>query len=386
MIKNVKLKVFLQKYLFSILSTINRVLPHRKDMIMLYSNSGLRDNIKSLYDYLVEEEYFKQYIIVCSSNDHNGYVNRQIPNVRFVSNIKGILYFFRAGYVYYCFGKLPIIPGKKQKVIQMWHGCPFKAPDEGMLKGHSWDKQYYTNVFSTSQHFAPFWSYAFSIPKENVIINGQPRCDDLFKESPHYNFGNYKKLILWTPTFRKSKITGYSDTCEHDDIVPVIKMEEFAYVNSKLKELGVKIIVKLHPLQDLDKYKLFEMDSFILMSNSEFVKRGMELYRLMSQCDALITDYSSIFFDFLLLNRPIAFTEDDVEDYGNTRGYAFENPDSYKPGYRIKTKDDLLSFAEDVVNEKDEYIEERKRVLALSNDFRDGQFCKRALISVGIIR
>ena len=227
-------------------------------------------------------------------------------------------------------------------------------------------------------------AYAFSIPESNIIICGQPRCDDLYKPSPEYDFGQYKKLILWTPTFRKSKVTGYSDIRQQDEIVPVLKANDFEFINSQLKEIGVKIIVKLHPMQDLDKYNLVNLDNFILMSHQEFTRREMSLYRLMKQCDALITDYSSIFFDYLLLNRPIGFTEDDCEDYGSTRGFALEDPDSYKAGFRIKTKEDLLRFAKDLSDGKDEYRQDRVRVLDLSNDYRDGQFSKCALESVGI--
>ena len=92
-----------------------------------------------------------------------------------------------------------------------------------------------------------------------------------------------------------------------------------------MKEKGVKIVVKLHPVQDLDKYDMMEMSNFILLSHAEFVKRGMDLYKFMTQCDALITDYSSIFYDYLLLDRPIAFTEDDLEDYSDVRGFAVDD-------------------------------------------------------------
>ena len=155
-------------------------------------------------------------------------------------------------------------------------------------------------------------------------------------------------------------------------------------MNKKLKEIGVKIVVKLHPMQDLDGYNLTDFDHFILMSHAEFIKRKMDLYLFMVQCDALITDYSSIFFDFLLLDRPIGFTEDDMEDYGSTRGFAVKDPDSYKPGFRIKTKDDLIKFATDLVNDIDLYKADRSRVMDLSNDYRDGGFSKRLLNSVGI--
>ena len=146
-----------------------------------------------------------------------------------------------------------------------------------------------------------------------------------------------------------------------------------------LKVRNVKIVVKLHPMQDLNAYNLTELDHFILMSHDDFTRKKMDLYRLMVQSDALITDYSSIFYDYLLLDRPIGFTEDDFEDYGDTRGWAVDNPDSYRPGQRIKTKEDLLDFVDSLTRGEDSYASDRHRVLKLSNEYLDGGYCKRAL-------
>ena len=383
MIKNVALKVLLQNTVFSLFSIINKRKKHNNRIILLYSNMGFRDNIKSLFDYLIEEKYNLKYKIVCGVNDYKIY-DHNIENVLYVSNVMALYYFFKAGFVFYCFGKIPILPGVGQKVVQLWHGSPYKGADQGQIKGHSWGKQYYTHALSASKNFVPIWSKYLALPKEKFIICGFPRCDALFKISPEYKFGKYKKLILWAPTFRKSQITGYSDVKGKEGLVPILKPEEYSILNQNLKEIGVKIVVKLHPMQDLNGYNLTDLDHFILMSHSEFVKRKMDLYRFMVQCDALITDYSSIFFDYLLLNRPIGFTEDDIEDYGSTRGFAVDDPDSYKPGFRIKTMDNLIKFATDLANNVDLYQKDRLRVMDLSNDYRDGGFSKRILDLVGI--
>lgn len=384
MIKNVALKVFLQNTVFSLFSCLNQKLKHNDRKIMLYSNMGFRDNIKALYDYIIEAGYNEKYTIICSTNDYMKY-QKDIPkNLHFVSNVKGVMEYFSAGFVFYCFGKLPIFHGNDQKVIQMWHGSPYKSADEGMLKGHSIDKPYYSNVLSTSEHFAPIWSRLFSISEDKIIIGGFPRCDALFKKSPNYDFGKYNKIILWAPTFRKSDITGYSDTRENTNLVPVVSNDDFEEINARLKEIGVKLIVKLHPIQSLDCFESTMLDNFVLLSHHEFVNRKMDLYRFMKQSDALITDYSSIFFDYILLDKPMGFTEDDIDDYGDTRGFEVKDPSSYKPGFRIKTKEDLLQFAKNVADNVDIYKEDRKRVLSLSNDKINGNFSKGLLEMVGI--
>lgn len=385
MISNPYIKKFIQSYLFGIFSSINKKIKHDNKKIMLYSNMGFRDNVKSLYDYLIENKYNEQYKIICACNDYKKYYKNHIQNVQFISCVKGIIEYFSTGYVFYCFGKIPIEPGIKQKTIQLWHGSPYKAADKGMLQGHSWKHQYYTYSVAASKPFAQIWSQYFSMPLDHILICGSPRNDALFKSWPQYNFGNYKKLILWAPTFRYSKTLGYHDI-KNTQIVPILDINQFTEINNFLKEKDVKVVIKLHPLQDLDKYKITEMSNFILLSHNEFVKRNMDLYKFMTQCDALITDYSSIFYDYLLLDRPLAFTEDDLEDYSDARGFAVDNPQMYKPGHRIRDIEDFYTFINDLCSNIDKYKEDRKRVNSLVNEFYNGNFSQRILELVGITK
>jgi CDP-glycerol glycerophosphotransferase (TagB/SpsB family) len=353
---------------------------------MFYSNMGFRDNIKALYDYLLENNYNDHYKIICSVSDYKRYKEVSIKNVSFVGTTKGFLYYFKAGFVFYSFGKLPITPNGKQEVVQLWHGGPYKAPDEGQLKGHSWKRQYYTRFVSSSRHFIPLWSYSFSIPENKIIVTGLPRNDIMYRDWPKYNFGDYKKLILWTPTFRKSTKLGYENVETTDRLIPIIQEKDFAEVNSFLKSRKVKMVVKLHPMQNLNAYHLTDLDYLVLLSHQEFTKRGMDLYKFMPQCDAMITDYSTIFYDYLLLDRPIGFTEDDLKEYADKRGFIVDDPQAYKPGMRIRSIDDLYKFIEDIANGIDEYKADRDRVNGWANDYRDGKFCERVLNSVGICK
>lgn len=379
LIQNVKVKVFLQNSIFPIFNWINKILPHKQDLVLLYINTDLRDNNQKLLDYLIDNKYNDRYKIICSCNNPKKYQRQQIYNVFFVSRIDGVLAFFRAGRVFYTIGKIPIVPSNDQKVMQMWHGIPLKGANEGWKKNHTWKRQHYTYLLSPSKHMAPVFSSLFSIPEDKIFIGGYPRCDVFFENNDCYDFGCYDKLVLWTPTFRKSNDTGMKELNSCMTVVPVLNHDDYEEINSFLKSINAKLVIKLHPMQDITNFQFKNMEYFKLLTHEEFVSQGMDLYRLAAQSDALITDYSSIYFDYLLLDRPIAFTEDDIDEYQKGRGFAVENPDSYKPGFRIKTKDELKQFIRMVVEDKDEYKEERKRVNDMVNDYRSGNFCKRIL-------
>lgn len=381
-IKNLKVKFFLYNNLFPILSKINRLFSHKDSQILLYCNLSFRDNNRAVYEYLIDNGYNKKYRIIVSSSDYKKYLVDSPHNVEFVGPIKAILSFFRSKYVFYCIGKIPIEPAKDQTIIHMEHGMPFKDASEGQSK-YSTKSQHYTYVMATGKCFIKPQARIYGVPESKIVIAGNPKCDPLYLPNPQYDFGEYKKIILWAPTFRKSVSMNMQDTTEEQPILPIVDIKDFQRLNSYLKELGVKIVVKLHPEQDLSKYDVVDMDHFILLSHQEFLRRGMDLYRFMKQCDAMVTDYSSIFYDFLLLDRPIGFTEDDIDDYAGKRGFAMD-PDKYRPGMRIRKYEDVCRFVKNLADGVDPYKEDRKEINALVNEDMEGNFSEKVLKIMGI--
>ena len=385
MIKNQFLKKFITNVFLTPISFVNNHLRHDNKRILLYSNLGFRDNIKALYDYLIEHQYNKRYKIYCCVNDYKHYKDKAPHDVMFKSCVHGPYYYLQCKYVFYCFGKLPIVPARDQMVVQMWHGSPFKAPDESMLHTHKVRKPFYTYALSAADFFVPIWSHIYSMPQDRIMVCGHPRTDVLLrKDNPTYDFGEYEKLVLWAPTFRKSSILGYNDT-EGNDILPILKTkEDLQAMNNSLQTLNIKVVVKLHPMQDLSAYSLIEMSNIILLSQAEFIQRTMDLYILAAQSDALITDYSSMFYDYLLTDNPIGFTVDDEKAYKEKRGFVFDNPKDFQPGDKLRNFEELLAFFKKLSVGEDHYKQERARVRLLSNKYTDGQNCLHLLEKCGI--
>jgi len=381
-IKNLKFKFFLYNHVFPLLTKVNGLCTHRENQIFLYCNLSFRDNNRAIYDYLIANGYNEKYRILVSSSDYLEYKEHAPKNVQFVGPFKSVLTYFKSKFVFYCIGKLPIEPAKDQVVIHMEHGMPFKDASEGQSR-YSASSQHYTYVMATGPCFVKPQARIYGVPESKIVIAGNPKCDPLFLPNPQYNFGKYKKIILWAPTFRKSVSMNMQDTSAEQPILPIVKLEEFKQLNDYLKGKEVKIVVKLHPEQDLSKYNLVDMDHFILLSHQEFLSRGMDLYRFMKQCDAMITDYSSIFYDYLLLDRPIGFTEDDIDDYAGKRGFAM-NPEKYRPGMRLRNIQDIYSFVDDLASNIDKFKNDRAEVNCSVNPDMDGNFSAKVLKIMGI--
>ena len=105
-------------------SKLNTMIPKKRNRIVIYSNWGFRDNIRTLYQYLVDNGYQDKYEIVCASNDF--YHLERDSRVKFTSIYRGLYYFLTSKYFFYSFGKYPIKPSKKQMVVNLWHGMPLK--------------------------------------------------------------------------------------------------------------------------------------------------------------------------------------------------------------------------------------------------------------------
>ena len=367
---------FFHATVFALCSFLNKRINHKQDKILFYTDLGFRDNVKALYDYLIENGLNEKYEIICATNDYAKFINNKPQHVTFKNKWWGFLDYFSAGYVFYCFGRIPILPGKNQTVVQLWHGSPLKAASQKMLDSYSADKLFFTHIIASSDFFVSVLSQWFTFPKEKIVVCGQPRNDLLFTNT-HYDFGTYEKLIVWLPTFRNSAQMGNDSS--QNQIIPIFQESDFSELNEFLKSKQVKIIVKLHPVQNIDTYNTVDLEQFILLSNDEFMRREMDLYRLCSQADALITDYSSIYFDYLLLNRPIGFTEDDIDIYADNRGFSVKNQDECKPGFRIKTKQDFYQFVNDVVTGNDNFASEREYVNRWANTYTDNKSSERVL-------
>lgn len=359
----------LLRVFFKPLTLVNKIIK-KHDVIFFYSNLGFRDNVKAFYDYLIENEYNKKYEIVVSINDWENYIGKEPENVKFVNNKEGIKYFMKSKYAFYCFGKYPIKPAKNQMVVNLWHGMPLKRignMESGLEKV---DYNYFTKIISTSKLFNPILMASFSCSEDQVVIMGQPRNDELFKEDKIMDAsirrGSYKVLV-WLPTYRD----------EYQEIpLPGFDMAQVEELNKFLKCQDTRMIVKIHPLQKFSK-------DFRKLSNIEFVtqdklnKSNMTVYSLLRGADGLITDYSSVYFDYLLLDRPIAFTVEDIKRYNEERGFSFEDPFEYMPGPHINDIEGLKKFIEDVKTGNDDFKVLRGAVNEKVNYYKDGNSARR---------
>ena len=349
---------------------LNKMIPKKRNRIVLYSNWGFRDNLRTLYHYLVDNGYQETYEIVCASNDF--YHLEKEKNVKYVSIYQGFFYFLTSKYFFYSFGKYPIKPAPNQMVVNLWHGMPLKKIGNLEVGMENTDYNFFTKLVSSSELFTPIMKAAFNAKDEQMLLVGNIRNDELFKEKK-------EKKIIWMPTYRNSK--NYHDS--QAALIFSLEEEDFQNIEKLLSNYGYQLYIKLHPLEESQlKFKMNY--STIHLLTEEIISEQYEtLYTFLGTTSALITDYSSVFLDYYLLNRPVAFTINDYEEYKEKRGFVFEDVKSLMVGSVIRDSHDLLDFLASVMKSEDPYIEERKKVNNKVNAIQK-DFTKTLLDEIGL--
>ena len=376
MIKNVLLKKTLKNTIFPFLSLFNKVLPKDKKVVLLYSaNKGIVFCNVPLRKYLLEHGYDKKYHIYCGIEKMK--YAEDIPKVTFVSGLKAIRIFLKASHVFYTAGQLPIKPTKGQCVIHMQHGnADFKRMGSSTNIGNG-DEFYFTYMIAPSELYIKSYALAYRCSERNIAVAGDPMCDEMLSYPKNsYDFTKYRKILLWVPTFRQSEEMGYDDS-HIDTLVPLLKEDEYYALNETLAKYNIHLIVKLHPIQTTPQDMQRHFSHLSVYSHEEFNESKYEMYKLMAQSDGLIGDYSSASMQYLLLDRPMAFVVPDIEDYGKTRGFVFDNPEDYMGGHIIKTQEEFGNFIDDFANDRDVYREKRQWVSSQIYKYHDANSCER---------
>ncbi|MED1468587.1 CDP-glycerol glycerophosphotransferase family protein [Bacillus salipaludis] len=237
----------------------------------------------------------------------------------------------------------PLKIRKGADLIQVWHAVgafkKFGYSRAGLPGGpslNSLNHKNYTKVIVSSKNVAKIYAEGFGIKEDKVYPLGIPRTDiffsfDYYKQKTKelydlFPFLKTKKVILFAPTFRGNG--------QNSAFYPLEKIN-FALLYEQLKEDYV-LLIKLHPF--------IKNTDFIPEQYRDFIydfSTYKEVNDLLFVTDILITDYSSICFEFALLNKPMIFFAFDLEEYIRQRDFYYQY-DLFVPGSIAKTTKELV--------------------------------------------
>lgn len=289
------------------------------------------------------------------------------------------------------------------KLVQIWHGAPLKYIEldlykKGLERMRACLRLFlklkirligrypvYDVVVATSQEFIKraFHScfaakkfIAAGYPRNDVLL-GCPAIESVASRLALINVdqgvlnavdsakSNGNKICLYVPTFREEMDNPFTTQ------IDLLRLSKFALRNNLL------FVLKLHPVM----HGLYCIRNYPGLIEYAPLR---DVYPLMPLCDLLITDYSSIYFDFLLLDRPILFFAYDLDDYLTKDRPMYFDYNAITPGAKCRNHDELESKMEAIIASgwDDGYAAMRKQVRSFTHDYMDNQSHRRLLAGI----
>ncbi|MBM0845025.1 CDP-glycerol glycerophosphotransferase family protein [Staphylococcus saprophyticus] len=269
---------------------------------------------------------------------------------------------------------------KSQEIIQVWHAVgAFKTVGYSRTgkKGgpffNSVNHRDYTKAFVSSETDIPFYGEAFGIKEQNIIPTGVPRTDILFDQDYEkaivadmeeaLPIVKGKQVILFAPTFRGS---GH-----HTAHYPFFKID-FARFARYCRENNAIVLFKMHPFVK-NKLNIPREYQEYFVDVSDF----REVNDILFITDILISDYSSLVYEFAVFKRPMLFYAFDLEDYITSRDF-YEPYETFVPGKIVESFNDLIV----ALDQKDFDVEKVEPFLDKHFKYQDGRSSERLVRNV----
>lgn len=374
-------------FLLPLLKIILRFAKINEKRMLFISAPDYSDNGRALSDYMTQVGVNERYQMIWIVSDPKSLKKYKKKNVKFVrekfknDTIRTFLsqyYAKTAKYVIYTHSMRWIEPMEGQIWLNLWHGCGYKS-----AKGNS-DFIHFDYCLVPGEVFRETKAEFFNTPKERFLTMGYPRYDLMLGDAANgKRFLNsllpgHKRVVMWMPTYRKSIREHLNeDTLVSPFDIPLMYCRKDWMVLDKIcRENEILLVVKRHYLQQIYTLDRIPFTNVLFIEEDDLKKNDVQLYEVLAATDALITDYSSVAIDFLLVDRPIAFTLDDFDNYKHSRGFVFEDPLEYMPGHHLFSFADMKAFLEDVSRGRDPYADTREAVANKVHN-RTDQYCKR---------
>lgn len=351
-----------------------------RNIIFFESAPDCSDSARVIFDEMISKGWNKRYKMIWAVDHPENFDNWVCANTQFVK--KGSAKWRRlsqrskillsCNYTFY-----KTVSRDDQLYIHLGHGCAFKSCGKYVYLPTSM-----TFFNRMSNYNIEVEAKVTNTPVEKIITLGHARNDIFYKNNscdPQSIFGSrsFDKLIMWLPTFRQNK----TNTRIYSSIaLPILHtVQDAIELNEFAKDYKVLIVLKPHFNQSLANIKMYNLSNLIVIDDAFLARKGTSLYPLLAKADALLTDYSSVFQDFLNAGKPIGLCWEDYEEFNEKDGFDIDIGPIKDAGEEILSIKDLMNFISRVSAGEDMKKEKREKLNHLVNPYQDGCSCERMI-------
>lgn len=329
------------------------LLPHKKTIIF-ESGDNIFDNGFVFANYIAGQLDYKKYRLICIGKKRVADNNVFLPSIiyfqydnSFASQLKLLKFSLRAKYIFYSYDNYwkYIKLRKSTKIVFIRHGAfPIKNVSE-----------YYDSMFDNKNFYyvlctTPFVRQQLELryPKDNIkyFLSGMPRSDLLKSNKVDTVFKALRidaklKIIIIACTFRH--FDDPNALFFKDEFPISFSEKEVCGLNKMAIKKNIVLLFKLHHAQFCNMTN-FSYSNIIFVDDNLLEKNKINNFDLFNASSALVTDYSGIFIDYLLTDKPLGFILTDKKQYGDKRGFTIPNFEDYLPGEKILNKKEFVNF------------------------------------------
>lgn len=348
-----------------------------RNYILFESVPDLSDNAKAVFDEMLRRGLNKKYRMVWLVENKDA----QLPEIEnvlyvdrksFVNRMQFKKYNFCSKCIIFC--NKAIWKQKREQVsVFLTHGSPIKS-----IRDHYQIPTDVDYCLSASKGFEKITAYEHRVEESRMISLGFPRNDVLTEQplclQPFFTTP-FKRIIVWYPTYRQHK---KDSQINKESTLPIIQDAKGArLLNECAKRNEVLIVLKPHFAQDISYVEDLHLSNIVFIKDVFFEKKQISSYEFVGSCDALLTDYSSVYFDYTLCDKPVGVVWEDIEQYRESQGFAVDLDYFMKGAEKIYTLEELMEFVEGVACGRDRLKMQREEIRDLVNYAPDGKNAKR---------
>lgn len=354
-----------------------------------WEGTSYSDNTKFFFEYINKKKHTIKPVWLSKNKNTIKYIKNLSYKAYHTNSLAGIYYASRAEFAFstsFIQNVMnPLYISKKTKLVNLWHGTPLK------VLGDDHNRNTETGKLKKAKHGRIFilksklWKILFPFieRKDDYFMSPSPEAMKRLSSA----FPGHNKTIHFSCPYPRNEVF-LKNNRESSSARKVIYMptwrsykgnsidlfSEYGFdpvsINNFLNKNNITLDLKLHKYSKIDPYIRSEIEKSDKISILEIE----DIYNVINQYDLLITDFSSIYFDFLYTQRPIIFAPFDLEEYIENDHKLYYPYDSVTPGPKARNWSEIISLLEKFIINPELHSSERKEIHNTFNPVQSGSF------------
>ncbi len=370
----------------------------KKTILVVKKNTEYSGNLRVCADLILKEKKYKLYVYKDDSMPISIKKALKKQNISVLEPNRWLTFYHILTAGVFVFSHVPrdahlSLENKNRKVLGLWHGVAFKNIESQMISVPESKMELIKNnaklydlMVASSEADKNYIAKSFLVDESIIDIIGLPRYELLKSSYPVDDFLQLqknklnditlnKKFVLYAPTFREKNDSAFDQICD----------EEWIRLNQYLEKIDVILGLRPHSYDNKNPPTITKkMKNIIWLSQEDFTESNL----ILQFVDILIVDFSSIWIDYLLLDRPILGFAKDFEHYCNyERGFAYDFEETFPDIFAHNFADFFANLTRAIKsdNPKKEYrsAKEKFHKYSLCTDFSEN--LKSSLIKLGVL-